>query len=274
MATLEGEILPDQLTAADEKALREAVNVLERTSLPARLASLVGKPVSLLGRFLPEAVAEVGSRAARAALKASLQAALDPRLPAGKDREGYWHKALAAASGAVGGTFGLPALALELPLSTTIIMHAIADIARHEGEDLTNPEAALACLEVFALGGRSSDDDDSDAGYFTVRAALAQSIAEAARYMAERGLVEESAPVLVRVVAQIASRFGFVVSQKFAAQAVPIVGAVAGAAINTAFMDHFQSIARGHFTVRRLERAYGRDMVAAAYAAIKTAEKL
>jgi hypothetical protein len=67
----------------------------------------------------------------------------------------------------------------------------------------------------------------------------------------------EGGPVLVRLVTQIAARFGVVVTQKFAAQAVPIVGALGGAAVNYAFIDHFQEIAREHFTVRRLERRYG-----------------
>ena len=67
--------------------------------------------------------------------------------------------------------------------------------------------------------------------------------------------------MLVRLIAQIASRFGFVVSQKAAAQ----IGALGGAAINYAFIDHFQSVARGHFTVRRLERKYGKDIVFDAY---------
>ena len=54
---------------------------------------------------------------------------------------------------------------------------------------------------------------------------------------------------------------------KLAAQAVPVLGAVGGAAVNTAFMDHFQAIARGHFTVRRLERRYGKAVVREAYEA-------
>ena len=78
---------------------------------------------------------------------------------------------------------------------------------------------------------------------------------EAARYVTERSLIEESAPALVRFLAQIAARFGLVVSQKVAAQAVPVLGALGGAAANAAFMDHFQSIARAHFTVRRLRSA-------------------
>jgi hypothetical protein len=75
----------------------------------------------------------------------------------------------------------------------------------------------------------------------------------------------EGAPVLVRLIAQIASRFGVVVTQKLAAQAVPFIGAVGGAAVNYAFIDHFQEVARAHFIVRRLERRYGKDTVRAAY---------
>jgi hypothetical protein len=63
----------------------------------------------------------------------------------------------------------------------------------------------------------------------------------------------------------IASRFGVVVGQKFAAQAIPVVGALSGAAVNYAFIDHFQEIARAHFAVRRLERRYGKDAVRMAY---------
>ena len=150
---------------------------------------------------------------------------------------------------------------MELPISTTLILRAVADIARNEGENLSNPETALACLEVFALGGRAETDDFSDSTYFAVRGALVKTVTEATRYIGERGLLEEGGPIAVRLAAQIASRFGVVVSQKAAAQAVPIIGALGGAVVNTAFMAHFQSIARAHFYVRRLERQYGKPAV-------------
>jgi hypothetical protein len=63
----------------------------------------------------------------------------------------------------------------------------------------------------------------------------------------------------------VASRFGITVSEKVAAQAVPVLGAAGGALINTIFIDHFQDIARGHFIVRRLERKYGADLVKEEY---------
>ncbi len=118
---------------------------------------------------------------------------------------------------------------------------------------------------MFALGGLKGQADAAESGYFAVRGLLAKSVAEAARFIVERGGVAEGAPVLIRLIAQIASRFGVVVTQKLAAQAVPVVGALGGAAVNYAFIDHFQEVARAHFVVRKLERRYGKDAVRAAY---------
>jgi hypothetical protein len=73
----------------------------------------------------------------------------------------------------------------------------------------------------------------------------------------------------VRFVTQIAARFGVVVSQKVAAQALPLVGALGGAAVNYAFIDHFQDVARGHFAIRRLERTYGKEIVRAEYERVR-----
>jgi hypothetical protein len=103
---------------------------------------------------------------------------------------------------------------------------------------------------------------------------MARSVARAVQQVAERGLIDESASAIVRLLGQIGSRFGVAVSQKLAAQAVPVVGALGGAAVNAAFTEHFQTLARGHFTVRRLERIYGRVVVRAAYEQIRTDEGL
>lgn len=63
----------------------------------------------------------------------------------------------------------------------------------------------------------------------------------------------------------IAARFGVVVSDHAAAKMVPIVGAASGALLNLTFMQHFQDVARGHFIVRRLERAHGADVIRELY---------
>ena len=96
------------------------------------------------------------------------------------------------------------------------------------------------------------------------RPCASKSVTHAARFIAERG-VEKGGPLLVRFIAQVASRFGTVVTQKLAAQAIPVIGAVGGAAVNYAFIEHFQEVARGHFAIRRLERVYGKDPVRQEY---------
>jgi EcsC protein family len=120
----------------------------------------------------------------------------------------------------------LAALPVELPVSTVIMLRSIADIARSEGEDLSDPEAALSCVEVFALGGRAGSADASESGYFAVRGMLAKTVTEAARFVAERGVIKEGAPILLKFVTQVAARFGLVVTQKVAAQALPALALV------------------------------------------------
>jgi hypothetical protein len=256
-------------STADLEALRAAVSLLEHPGLPARLAGLVGRPLDLLAQALPPGATQIISSATQKGLDAALKVTLLTMKDAPQEGSRLLHKSLAVASGAFGGAFGLTTLPVELPVSTIIMLRSIADIARSEGESLQNPETALACLEVFALGGRSPGDDASESMYFAVRGLLAKSTAEAARYVAERSLLEEGAPLLVRFLAQVANRFGIVVTQKFAAQMVPVIGAFGGAVVNYAFIDHFQDVARGHFTVRRLERVHGRDVVRAEYDRIR-----
>jgi hypothetical protein len=118
---------------------------------------------------------------------------------------------------------------------------------------------------VFALGGSERSDDASETGYYAARIALTRALTEASEFIAEKGFVEEGAPVIVRLIARIASRFGVVVSEKAAAEAVPIIGAAGGATINLLFINHFQSMARGHFIVRSLERHWGEEVVKEEY---------
>jgi hypothetical protein len=256
---------------ADCEALAAAVRRLESPSLAGRLAALAGKPVGFVQRALPAAASTAVAKVAKHALERALDVALfslrNRRFTGGRKL----HSGLACTTGAIGGAFGLAALAVELPVSTTIMLRAIAAIAQHEGEDLTDPRTGLACLEVFALGGPPTDETGVKADYFAVRAMLARGLVEVADFALDKGAIREGAPFLVRFLTQIASRFGVVVSQKIAAQTVAVVGAVGGAAVNLTFIAHFQDVARGHFTVRRLERVYGAEIVRAEYDRLKTA---
>jgi hypothetical protein len=254
-----------RLQDEDLKALRSAFEVLEHPSLTARFSNLVGRPIELVKHALPAAASEAIAGAASKALQAALRVALRTMRGQAPSSSPLLHKSLAAVSGAVGGGFGFIALPVELPVSTVIMLRSIMDIARGQGEDLDDPETALACLEVFALGEPERDVGVLGHGYFAVRAALANTLTQAGRFIAERGIVAEGAPVIVRFISLVASRFGVVVTQKVAAQTLPLVGALGGAAVNYAFITHFEEMAQAHFTVRRLERMYGKELVRAHY---------
>ena len=259
----------------DRAALAAAVRRLEGPSFAGRIAALAGKPVGLVWQALPPSTAERIAKVTRRALESALDVALSSlrngRLARGRLAQGRaLHATLACASGAIGGAFGSAALLIELPLSTTIMLRAIGAIARQEGEDLSDPETGLACLGVFALGASSPHGAGPESEYFALRALLAREALEVADFALDKGAVRESAPVVVRFLARIASRFGIVVSQKLMAEAVAIVGALGGAAVNLAFIEHFQQLARGHFTVRRLERIYGADAVRTEYERIRS----
>src|SRR5262249_15349240 len=167
---------------------------------------------------------------------------------------------VAGLSGGVSGFFGFAALPFELPITTTLMLRTIAETARYNGEDLRKLEARLACLEVFALGAGKTAKR-LDLGYYASRALLSRLADEASALLVERGVASVSAPLVNRLLAEIASRFGVVVSERVAASALPVIGAVGGAAVNVVFMNHFQRVAQGHFTIRRLERHYGADAV-------------
>lgn len=258
------------LSSDDLDALADARTLLDRPSLAARLSNLVGSPLEQGMARLPASWrGKVGAIAHDALLKAMDTAAktLKPEPRAASPR---LHKLLGSVSGGAGGAFGLAGLAVEIPLSTVLIMRAILDIARAEGEDIASVQVRLAALEVFALGGNSRNDDAAESGYYAMRAALASTVGEAARHLAEKGLTSEGAPALVRLITMVAARYKVQLTQKAAGMLVPGIGAAAGAGINLMFMNHFQDVSRGHFTVRRLERRYGAEAVQAAWQTVGT----
>lgn len=254
------------ISKEDMKDLRHAKALLENPGLAAKMTSVIGMPIEKGFQMLPEKWSDAVNQATRVALEKALNfAVLTMGSKAKSGSSDMLHKMIVAATGGTGGAFGLAALSVELPVSTTVMLRSIADIARSEGERIKDPVVKLACLEVFALGGRTTHDNAAETGYFAIRAALARAVSEAAQHIAGKRVAQEGAPALVRFISKVASRFSITVSEKLAAQAVPVLGAAGGAVINTLFLDHFQDMARGHFIVRRLERAYGQEIVKKAY---------
>ncbi len=264
-------------TAIPEEALDEltaAHRRLEHPSLTARLSSIIGTPIEVAFELLPKEWYQRLHQGAESAIGKALDVALSSLRRRGPEpsHPGVY-KALGAGCGAAGGFFGLPGLLLELPVSTTLMLRAIADVARSEGEDVDEPASRLACMEVFALGGKAEADDAADTGYYGVRLAMAWSVSRSLQHIWAKGLEARGAPAMLELVSVIATRFGVALSEKAAAQMVPVVGAAGGAAVNLIFMQHFQDMARAHFTVRRLEREFGADAVRQAYLALTSAER-
>lgn len=253
------------ISPEDVEQLRAAKTILENPGITAKLTNLIGSPIEKGFDLLPNNWRDKVGKATREALMVALKGALLTMGPGTIEAYPRWHKLAAALSGGAGGVFGLPALIIELPVSTTIMLRSIADIGRSHGEMLSTAQSQIACLEVFALGGPSRHDDASESGYFAVRSALARAVTEASEYLAEKTILEEGAPALVRLIATIAARFQVQVSEKTAAMAVPIIGAIGGGGINLLFINHFQDMSHGHFTVRKLERKYGSELVRMTY---------
>jgi len=258
------------ISPTDYLELQSAARKLEMQSLAMKVAERLGMPIEALLRRLPPSAQKAVHTAVNKALGQCLRVALleGPRRGFSYKppvRHKRAHTAAVAVSGAVGGFFGFPGLLIELPVTTTVMLHSIAEIARSQGEDLRNPESALACLEVFALGPDRVHADALESAYYVSRAALAQATREASSFLMQKSVAKEGAPALVSFLGKVASRFGLEVSEKVAAELVPIAGAAGGMTLNIMFSNHFQSLAEGHFTVRRLERTYGADAVRVGY---------
>ncbi len=254
------------MNESDLKRLEEAAKLLENPQWIARMTNRIGMPIDWAIKRLPKNASSMITKATEKAITKALAVAVSTMDRTYRGKPFKWsHRFAAVTAGGAGGFFGLPGLAIELPLSTVIMLRSVADIARSEGENIGNIDAQLACVQVFALGGSKRMDDASETGYYAVRIALTRALTEAGEFIAEKGFVEEGAPVIVRLIARIASRFGVVVSEKAAAEAVPIVGAAGGATVNLLFMSHFQSMARGHFIIRSLERKWGDEVVKKEY---------
>lgn len=259
--------LPTFLSKEDELSLIRAYERLEYPSFAARLSNVVGTPIEMAMKLLPKRWYTNMHKCAEAGIGKALDVAISSlRHKQELHSDDRRYKMLGMLSGAIGGFFGGPALLLELPVTTTLMLSAIADIARSEGEDLDTVETRLACMEVFALGGRTDLDDAADTGYYGLRLALEVPIASASAFLTQQGLaVRGNAPILVGLITTIAERFGVVLSEKAVAEIIPVIGAAGGAFINSVFIQHFQDMARSHFTMRRLERKYTRPMVRAFY---------
>lgn len=276
---MEAEII-DALSDSETKFIRDAVAFLEQPSRLIQVAAIVGKPAEWLMQAAPKRAGNVAEYALRACMDwVAGTVVLPEERPFKKALDaswwsGFYTRLSAGVSGAIGGAFGLPGLAIELPITTAIMLRSVAAIASEFGANLTDPGVRLECLSIFSFGGPNPNDDQMDSAFFTSKAAMAAAIKEAARCVAGKtpaaiaaAVADGSASVLVRLIAQIASRFEVAVTEKFVAQSLPVIGAVSGAAVNAAFAGYFNDVAKYHFGIARLQHRYGEAKIESLYKA-------
>jgi hypothetical protein len=259
------------LSAEDLRFIDEAALYLEEPRFLMKVANLVGKPAEWALTVLPKKAHALVSDATQSALNGALYVGVrsltSHRILAAGPRV---HVTLTAIAGAVGGLFGLFGAAVEIPLTTTLMMRSIAQIAKGNGSDLADPETLMQCLSVFSFGAPNLEAMES--AFLSARFALAEEVKRAAAFVAGRtaegiatAVKNGAAPALVNLLNKIAARFQIQVTEKLTAEAIPIAGALGGALINAAFTDHFNRVAEFHFGIVRLERQSGQDVVQAAY---------
>lgn len=211
------------------------------------LGLLGGQAESLIDR-LPAPVRRSLTGATERALEGAFDAAARSRSGRIGDGADWLNTVTTTAMGAAGGFGGLPSALAELPVTTTVLLRAIQGIADDMGFDPTSEEVRKHCIAVFASAGPLNHDDDADLGFLSARLALTGASVHA---------------LLVRV----APRLATVLGQKLAAQTVPVLGAVAGAATNYAFTSYYQDMARVYFGLLALARDSGQphDALLAAF---------
>ena len=154
----------------------------------------------------------------------------------------------AMATGAVGGAAGLAGSLVELPVTITVMLHAIRAEAVAAGFDPDDAGVRLACLEVFTAGSPLREDDGVNTAFLSARMAVTGASVQ-------------------KMLAMVVPRLAVVFGQKLAAQAVPVIGALSGAALNAAFLTYYREIARIRFRLMRLAQVHGAETVLTAFAA-------
>ncbi|VDC31745.1 EcsC family protein [Pseudogemmobacter humi] len=146
--------------------------------------------------------------------------------------------AAAMTAGLAGGAAGLPGSIAELPFTITVLLHAIRREATKAGFDPDDPWIMAEALRTLSSGSPIAADDGIDTTFLSARIAL-------------------TGPALQRLIATVAPKLAAALGQKLAAQAVPVLGAVSGAALNAAFLRYYREMAAIRFGLLRLAETHG-----------------
>ncbi|MEM8822691.1 MAG: EcsC family protein [Pseudomonadota bacterium] len=221
----------------EEELDRLAQIMRQSNGVGMQVLHLVGRQAEGLLDMLPDPVRKGLEEATARALEHSFDIAAKSR---GQVRDGsdWLNRAVTVGTGAAGGFGGLGTALAELPVTTTIILRAIQGIADEHGFDPARPEIRADCLRVFAAAGPLDDDDGTDLTFLTMRLTV-------------------TGATIKNLIAKVAPRLAVPLGQKLAAQAVPVIGAAAGAATNYVYTTYYQDMARVQFGLMRLGEQTG-----------------
>ena len=170
------------------------------------------------------------------------------------DMGAFGHKIAVMASGAAGGSTGLPSTVVELPVTISIMFASVQKIARSYGFDPTSEEIRMECIEVLGSGGPLKDDNSVDISFLASKVMVTGTSVHA-------------------LIARVAPQLAVLMGQKLGAQAIPVVGAATGATVNYAFLSYFEEMAHVRFGLRKLAELHGLEPVALAYKTAVQARK-
>ncbi|MEZ5779085.1 MAG: EcsC family protein [Paracoccaceae bacterium] len=168
-----------------------------------------------------------------------------PMLP---DTGNWGHRVAAATGGAVGGFGGLASALVELPATIGLFFSAMQKVAGEYGFDPKAEETRLACLSVFGSGGPLDDDDGVNTSFLGARLSL-------------------NGTTLTTLIQRVAPSLAAVLGRKLASQTVPVLGAVAGAGVNVAYLGYYRDMAHVRFGLMRLAESHPEEAVLAEFRA-------
>ena len=227
---------------------------VEIADLAQRYARANRGVMALFNRFGGKVEAQMKAlpEPARAMVDQTVQSALEraygvaqagtalPRVPRGAQ------VALAGVTGAAGGFAGLPGAIAELPVTITLILRSLQDVAEAHGFDPAADPTRREILRVFGSGSPLAEDDGVNTSFIGARLTL-------------------NGPALGSMIATVAPRLSAALGQKLAAQMVPVLGAVSGAALNMAYVSYYREMAEVRFGLLVLGLNHGPDRVLQAF---------
>lgn len=159
--------------------------------------------------------------------------------------------AMAAAEGGLTGAAGLAGIAVDIPGLMTLSLRTIYQTGLCYGFELKGEEGRHLALKIFSLAGANSLKEKEAAlvSLVAVRQMLLQQSWGQIQHAASAALGKEAMVIALR---DVARQLGVNLTKRKAVNAVPVIGAAIGAAINAGFVKDVGWAARRTFQEMRL----------------------